>query len=329
LERAKAMQTELEEEAKAHNARNQGKSSDESEDEDEGSSGSGLSAAEKRERQKKLDKNLTNRLQCAAMEHAALERLSMVNAIDAQCLLILCSEALKHDGGEIEEAAKRLGISLPKGFDDSHEWGYAGKDYALASLAKMKLHDALVLCAGALVMRDARDAMRYASGVPEFVHMGARPWPEEELDFAGYVADWHQKIVPLVKMGCRAEDVQGQLGCPEYIAVQLVRQIRRDLREANVPILSKEEAAVLERIGSAGVNEMLGEFRIQWSKSNSELAKIFDKTTASDVAAVRKLYEQQQAWEMACKPAAEEKPAKPKGKDKPAKKAAKKGGKKK
>lgn len=303
-----------------------------------------LTPEAKRARQSKLDGNLKNRLESCALEHAALTRLRVPAGIDHQSLLIVCGEAFKHSGvADVEELAERLGIKLPKDFDE--HVGYYDEEGggSFDCLAKLDPVDLLRLSTAALISRDASHAMRNASQMPAYVEMGARGNVSEAVDAESYVAEWHEKIFALVARGAKAEDVMTQLACPEFIAEQMVRQCRRELRDAGITPLSKEDNAILAKIGVKGVAVMRSEFSIMWDKTNSELAKIFAETSAADVAAVRRLDELEKALAKLTAPAAEEKKEEPKaGKPKkatkkaasakkPAKKAApaKKGGKKK
>lgn len=305
--------------------------------------GGEMTPAAKRERAKKLDGNLTNRLQVSAMQHEAEQRLHRVKDIDLPSLLLVASEALAHTGyGTAEELAKRIGLTLPKDLENC-----VSRAERLPVLAKMKPADVLVLAAGCLAVRDAEEAMRYASEVPGFVDMLARPDPQEALDAASYVEGWREKILPLVKQGVKADQVQGRLECPEFIAVQLVREIRRDLRESGVPILTSEQATLLENMPDQLLAQYAQLIRDQGDKTDGQLAKEFAdaKTAKAEIEAVRALsaqeQAQEQAWEKARKSAPEPVVEKPKpksngkaAKKKPAKKAApakkaKKGGKKK
>lgn len=201
-----------------------------------GRTGPGLSPAEKRERQKKLTENLTNRLQTSSMEHAAFARAKMVDEIDIPALYVVVAEAFSHSGGYgyefDDDAAKLLGIKLPKGFDGSE----------IASVIQLKPADALRLAAICLAHRDGEDAMRNAREVPDYVDMMVRERSTDSLDKPSYVCEWHDKILPLVQAGKKAVEVQTELGCPEFIAVQMVRSIRREIREANEKPAPKPKA---------------------------------------------------------------------------------------
>jgi hypothetical protein len=127
-----------------------------------------------------------------------------------------------------EEVASELGIKLPKQFDE----------YDPESVGQLKPADALRLAAGCIVRRETNDAMRYASDVREDVAALAcvRTAPGVLVD------GWKRQVAQLVAAGKRADDVQKELGIPEFLAATLVRICRREAREAKETAAKKTAA---------------------------------------------------------------------------------------
>jgi ParB/RepB/Spo0J family partition protein len=285
-----------------------------------------LTPAAKRERQKKLDENLTNRLQVSTLQHLAVQRLKDAGEeIDKSALLVVLVEALRH-APDVADLAKEFDVKLPKGFDEYYD-DEDGKK--LAAMLSMTLPDLVRLAAAALSNRDSEQAMRFAGEVPGYTAMLVREDPRCAVDAESHVAEWEEKILPLVKYGARAEDVVERLGCPVFVAEQLVRQIRRNIRNAGVPLLSKEDGEAMDKVTRAELAK-IKQRRLQMMTALA-IGQELRIDTATIQSVIRCLdFEKAYAKAMNIEEA-EEKPAakpKPKAAKKPAKKAGK-GGKKK
>lgn len=116
---------------------------------------------EQKERAAKQAKNKASRQLLAQSLTAAEERLNMVKDYDAPCVRVIALQALDNYQvqKQVEDAAKAIGVTLPKEFDENK----------LAHLAKLDPVDLLLVTATAVARMHAHYAHRDASDVPEEV----------------------------------------------------------------------------------------------------------------------------------------------------------------
>jgi ParB/RepB/Spo0J family partition protein len=179
-----------------------------------------LTPAAKKARQKKIDDNAKNRLETAALGDFAFRRLVSVKSVDAEALAVVCAEALGQCGAiDVDDLAKGLSIKLPKGF----------KEYDPAKVLELDTVDMIRLAAAALSARGTEESMRYAHVPHEDVEVLTKA---KDGSAAKLVDEWKAFVKAGVEAGDKPADLVAR-GCPEFIAVNLTRIVKREAREVN------------------------------------------------------------------------------------------------
>jgi ParB/RepB/Spo0J family partition protein len=121
-----------------------------------------MSPAEKAARAKTIAENKQARAECAKAQERVMDLLSTTKGFAAAPLVIIAQKALSHHwrvDRRVGDAAKAVGIELPKGFSPDHiKW-----------LAKLKPEDLLVLTAAAILLDESEQSLKFAGGIPEEV----------------------------------------------------------------------------------------------------------------------------------------------------------------
>lgn len=130
-----------------------------------------MTEAAKKERARTIASNKRNRLATKATFAAAIARLSGVDAVDLPALCVVAATALNagHHASRITDAARGVGVELPKGLVTS-SWYSA---ISLEKLKAMKPADIIRVAAAAILATAAHEADRAASECPKTIQLCA------------------------------------------------------------------------------------------------------------------------------------------------------------